>query len=168
MRILVVSDSHGNQQLLSEVVGREACDEVIHCGDFCTDENALPAVNLTAVRGNCDWELVPEERTVVIDEEMRILVTHGHRYHVERSLLMLRYRAQEMGVHIVCFGHTHRPLCMLNSDLLLLNPGSLTQPRGVRYPSYAIVTTRAKRTVEVAFYEPNGEEIVEHGGRFQL
>lgn len=42
VRVLIVSDSHGEGALLREVVDREQADHVIHCGDFCTESAQLP------------------------------------------------------------------------------------------------------------------------------
>lgn len=167
MRILIVSDSHGEEHLLKRIVEREMADHVIHCGDFCTDQSQLPSVSMTVVRGNCDWERVPEEQQWD-GGGYRFLVVHGHRHHVNTSLLSLRYRAEEVGASIACFGHSHYPLCERSGDVLLINPGSITQPRGYPVPSYAVLEYVDENRLRVQYYTPAGDAVTERGGTFAL
>ena len=59
MRILVVSDTHGNYQLLRQVVkAAGSVDLLLHAGDGSSDLSKLtrefPTLSLAAVAGNCD------------------------------------------------------------------------------------------------------------------
>ncbi|SMO36671.1 metallophosphoesterase family protein [Melghirimyces algeriensis] len=166
MRVLVVSDSHGDGKSLHSVVDQAQADHVIHCGDFCTRRDQLPKCSLTVVRGNCDWEDVPEEDWWDVNEH-RFFVTHGHRYQVRSSLLPVQYRSEEIEATIACFGHTHFPVCEQVGNVLLINPGSLVDPRGFPRPSYAVVEMGAERKLSVTFYTPEGETIPERGGVFR-
>jgi predicted phosphodiesterase len=38
-RILVLSDSHGTNDLMSQIIQKEAADLVIHAGDYATPIN---------------------------------------------------------------------------------------------------------------------------------
>lgn len=60
------------------------------------------------VKGNCDrYEFCDEE--VVETDGVRILLTHGDKYHVKRGLLELDLRARELGCTLVFTGiHTLR------------------------------------------------------------
>ncbi|PTM58223.1 metallophosphoesterase family protein [Desmospora activa] len=167
MRILIVSDSHGEEALLNRIVKREEADHVIHCGDFCTDQSRLPAVSLTVVRGNCDWEPVPEEQQWD-GGAWRFFVVHGHRHHVNSSLLSLRYRAEKVGATIACFGHSHYPLCEQSGNILLINPGSITQPRGFAVPTYTVLEDVDESRVSIRYFTPSGEVVTERGGTFSL
>ena len=60
---------------------------------------------------------------------MRILLTHGHRYGVKEDLQRLTYAALEQACAVALFGHTHEPFLAREQGVLLLNPGSLCQPR---------------------------------------
>ncbi|MDR6226466.1 metallophosphoesterase family protein [Desmospora profundinema] len=165
MRILIVSDSHGEEKLLHRIVEREGADHVIHCGDFCTDRDRLPRTSLTVVRGNCDWEPVPEEE-YWDGGKWRFLVVHGHLHQVKTSLLPVRYRAEELGARIACFGHSHYPLCEQLGDVLLINPGSITQPRGFAHPTFAVLETESESRVRVSYFTPDGAAVPERGGIF--
>ncbi|PTX59353.1 hypothetical protein C8P63_11248 [Melghirimyces profundicolus] len=167
MRVLIVSDSHGDAGLVKSVVERERADHLIHCGDFCTGRDRLPSGPLTVVRGNCDWEEVPEEAWWDGGGH-RFYVTHGHRRQVQSSLLPIRYRAEENGAGIVCFGHTHFPVCEQSERVLLINPGSLVAPRGFPSPSYAVLETGRGAEVTVTFHTPRGEVIPERGGTYRV
>jgi putative phosphoesterase len=168
VRVLVTSDSHGNGKLLNQIVQREQADNVIHCGDFCTEQKSLPAVPLTVVRGNCDFEEVPNEAQITL-AGFRFFVTHGHRYQVKSSLLPLSLLAQEHGADIVCFGHSHFPLCEQEEKKLFLNPGSIVQPRGYAVPTYIVLNLDEKsRAVDVSYFQPDGRRVTQLGGSFVL
>lgn len=166
MKILIVSDSHGKKELLHQIVEQVQADHVIHCGDFCTSVKELPDVPITVVRGNCDFEQVPKEQIFIV-EDVRILVTHGHTLQVKRTPLPLRYRAEEAGAAIACFGHSHYPFCERVGNILLINPGSISLPRGVTFPSYAILKIKGQNA-KVTYYKTNGEVIKDWGGSFSL
>ncbi|TCS96556.1 metallophosphoesterase family protein [Hazenella coriacea] len=166
MKILIVSDSHGKKDLLQQIVQQVQADHVIHCGDFCTSVNELPDVPITVVRGNCDFEKVPKEQIFIV-EDVRILVAHGHTLQVKRTPLPLRYRAEEVGVQIACFGHSHLPFCEQVGNVLLINPGSISNPRGFAFPTYAILQIH-DGNAEVSYYQIDGKVTKERGGSFPL
>jgi uncharacterized protein len=166
VNVLLISDSHGNAARLTQIVERTACDHVIHCGDFCTEVSELPAVSRTVVQGNCDYEVMPEEETWEA-VGFRFFVTHGHRYRVKASPLTIRYRGEELGVQVVCFGHSHMPYCEQSAGILLLNPGSIVQPRGFTVPTYVQLTLHP-RQIDVRFYQVNGELVPQLGGRYHF
>jgi putative phosphoesterase len=167
VKVLVTSDSHGKASLLSKIVEQEQADYVIHCGDFCTEKKQLPSVAMTVVRGNCDFEDVADEEFVSL-AGYRFFVTHGHRYQVKNSLFSLSLLAQEKEADIVCFGHSHFPLCEQEEKKLFLNPGSIQSPRGYTVPTYAVVHLEKDRQVEVTYFQPNGNRVPHLGGSFFL
>lgn len=57
-------------------------------------------------------------------EGVKILLCHGHRYHVKSTLLPLYLAARENGVRLALFGHTHTALLEEKDGITLLNPGS--------------------------------------------
>lgn len=129
MKILILSDSHGELNYMQQAIDREKPDYVIHLGDHAGDAEKLrriyPMLPVASVRGNCDysdWD-VPEQRVLVYGG-LRILACHGHRYGVKNGLLRYRYAAQEQQVNAALFGHTHSPFCQLEDGLWLINPGS--------------------------------------------
>lgn len=168
MRVLVISDNHGEEQVLTQVCREEEIDHIIHCGDFCTSVEVLPErQRLTVVRGNCDFADVPDE-TLWEGDGYRFFVTHGHRYQVKASLMKLAYRAAEVAANIVCFGHSHEPFCQLHEGRLFINPGSIVQPRGYTLPTYAVLQTATNDRVHISYYTPDGDVIPELGGNYTL
>jgi uncharacterized protein len=166
MKVLVVSDSHGEAQLLHAIIRRVAADHVIHCGDFCTKREELPDVSLTVVKGNCDFAQAPKEQ-IWKTGKLRFYVVHGHQLRVKSTLLPLRGRAEEVGAQIVCFGHSHFPVCQQVKNVLLLNPGSIASPRQFPYPTYACIEIWQHR-VHVTYYKTEGEKVDERGGSFDF
>ena len=60
MRILVISDTHGNEQgLLQAIEEQPSARAVIHLGDGAREAQAaadhFPGLPFYSVRGNCDW-----------------------------------------------------------------------------------------------------------------
>lgn len=164
MRILVVSDSHGHAERLNEVVEKVAADHVIHCGDFCTKKHLLPTVPLTVVQGNCDFEEAEQEQ-IWETHDLKFYIIHGHQYDVKTSVLSLHNRAQEVGAHIVCFGHSHIPFCKQLHGILMVNPGSIVRPRGGLPPTYVCIELNEQQA-HVTFYQVDGQLYPELGGVF--
>lgn len=127
MRILVVSDSHGDAFQLIEAVKREKPDLLLHLGDGIRDLLKVlalfPELPLESVRGNCDWGDGPAEQTLEILGH-KILMLHGHTRGVKKSLMEARAAARGEGAKILLFGHTHRAMHGREDGLLMLNPGA--------------------------------------------
>ena len=125
-KIVVFSDSHNTplsesfKQILNEA------DVAIFCGDGLAALNEyLDKPDFYAVCGNCDGFSSPDEIELQI-EEVKILVTHGHRYSVKSDLLNLIYRAKEVKADLVLYGHTHIADETVYDNITLINPGSLS------------------------------------------
>ena len=148
MKILIMSDSHGNDLFVAKALDREwPVDAVFHLGDTQEDEDefaeilAGEAVPLFLVKGNCDWySSLPLERIVEL-AGCRILMTHGHTHAVSYGTEELAKLALENDCRIVVYGHTHRPeIDDSIPGLLILNPGSISLPRQAgRKKSYMIL-----------------------------
>lgn len=145
MRVLIVSDTHGDHDNLEIVLKQEeAFDLMIHLGDSevgLKELKCLVDCPIEIVAGNMDRDsLLPLEKIIEV-EGYRIMICHGHRANVNAGLLKLEYMAREQEVDLVMYGHTHVPYLDENEDLTIVNPGSLSYPRpwGAR-PSYAIMT----------------------------
>lgn len=136
MRFLVLSDTHGDRtQMVRALDYLEAlrADALLHLGDYAADADFLARelrIPARAVSGNCDAfrSMRPTEEAFEC-EGVRILLTHGHRYGVKEDLQRLTYAALERACAVALFGHTHEPFLAREQGVLLLNPGSLCQPR---------------------------------------
>lgn len=129
MRILVVSDTHGNQiNLFKAHEDAGAVDAIIHLGDGETDAAMVASIEgcpAIVVAGNCDIGSTAPRELVREWEGVRLLLCHGDRYGVKMGLARLIEQAQAIGVHAVLYGHTHHALHEQHGDLLVLNPGTL-------------------------------------------
>lgn len=141
MRILVVSDSHGNDGLLFRAHQQAGpVDAVIHTGDGEEDARFLEEtldIPVLRVAGNCDHgSPAPRELQVVLAGR-RILIVHGDRYQVKSGLEQLMNHARQVNAEVILFGHTHLALAEQRDGIQLLNPGTL----GERAPflSYGIL-----------------------------
>lgn len=145
MRILVVSDTHGDVRNFEAVVRKHRDAEVIvHCGDGADDVQDIklmfPERMVIPVKGNCDLcSQNPNIETITL-EGKKLFITHGHIYNVKSSLLNLSFAAKEAGADLVLFGHTHIPCDFYDEGLYMLNPGSLRGYKG----SYALVDISEK------------------------
>lgn len=148
MRIGVISDTHGNVSAIRKVI--RAAGEVdgwIHLGDNFTDAGFLGSdVPVYAVGGNCDYD--GENELVIGLGGARVLITHGHFYGVRQSPQKLLYRAEELGCKAALFGHTHVPVLDEEGEILLLNPGSPSIPRGGSKRSFALLYIDEKGNVD--------------------
>lgn len=146
IRILVMSDSHGDLSLAEKVLKEhQDVDMVIHLGDYFRDADRLhelfPKIRFEYVYGNSDFFIgdVPIEKLLEI-EGQRVLLTHGHRYSVKWGIDRLRMKAHNENIQLLLFGHTHKSQMVYGPGYIILNPGSISDPRGGDIESYALVT----------------------------
>jgi uncharacterized protein len=155
-RVVVTGDTHLGPRrrgplpaaLLAACAG---ADRILHTGDVMTAEllDELAALApLDGVTGNCDgWEIaarLPAEQTLEIAGVTIALIHDAGREDVRRPVL----RAHFPGARVVCFGHSHMPLCHDRDGLLLLNPGSPTERRRAPWRSYAELTIGPDAAIE--------------------
>lgn len=141
MRALIVSDTHGAAGELQKVYEfyKAKADFFIHCGD--SEQNASDAemVPFIAVKGNCDFkEAGYEEEHIHNQDGLKWFITHGHLYQIKMSPLPLKYRAEEIGADIVCFGHTHHAVSFKDGKTVYINPGSIGVPKKPAVPTYCL------------------------------
>ena len=69
MKLLILSDSHGEQEFMQLAVRRERPDAVIHLGDHCADADRLAeefcGLPVLSIRGNCDLWGPPRAETLL-------------------------------------------------------------------------------------------------------
>ena len=147
-KILVMSDTHGNKANIARAIEKfNDVDCIIHLGDYVRDAEYLKSLTskmVYPVKGNCDIASTVKNKQVIHVGGVKILAVHGHRQGVKLSLLRLGLYAQEKGVDIALFGHTHIPAESFYENVLLLNPGSLGEPRG-RKPTVGLITIEQGR-----------------------
>jgi putative phosphoesterase len=145
MKILVISDTHGDITKAEEVIRKNNnIDLIIHLGDYFRDAQKLaadfPGIPMEYVYGNSDFMVgdVPAEKLLEYNGR-RIFITHGHRYSVKWDYDKLYRKAEEMNADLLLFGHTHVADMVEQNGRYLVNPGSISDSRGDTDESYAIV-----------------------------
>lgn len=140
MKLLILSDSHGNQEHMVRAVEQTAPRMIVHLGDCWRDGERLhrhfPDSDFVQVPGNCDFRPEEAAERLLQVAGKRILLCHGHTYGVKQSLLSAAYAAEQQQADLLLFGHTHQALQTRQGKLLLLNPGSIGD---YLHPSYAVV-----------------------------
>ena len=158
MKILIVSDTHRNEDNLIKALEREKnLDLLIHCGDVEGAEYEIEnyvGCKAIFVAGNNDYfSRLPREVETQV-EDYTVWVTHGHNYYVNTNPEYIKKEAKARNIGIVMYGHTHRPVIERSRDLIAINPGSLTYPRQEgRRPSYAVleIEKREVKRLEILY-----------------
>ncbi len=160
MRYMFASDIHGSawycRRLLKEY-RRSGADRLVLLGDllYHGPRNDLPREyapkeviamlnsvknEIYAVRGNCEAEVdqmvlefpVMADYAVLVLNGLTFYATHGHVYHQENLPPM---KEGDILIH----GHTHLLKAERMSIGYVLNPGSVSIPKGGNPPTYAIL-----------------------------
>ncbi|MCR5267526.1 MAG: metallophosphoesterase [Lachnospiraceae bacterium] len=132
-KILLVSDSHGENHNLWRILEKEKpYDIVVHCGDFESSESEFrnrAGCDAYLVAGNNDiYGNLPKQAIFPFGSH-RALVVHGHMHNFYAGFQTLWYAAREAEADYVFFGHIHRPIQETFEGVTFLNPGSVTFPR---------------------------------------
>lgn len=157
MKVMILSDSHSmSKSNLIDLLNNQAVDYYIHCGDIFMSYDTLGLSNFYLVQGNNDFGNVPKEITITLDNK-KFFVTHGHLYYVDYDIEGIVAKGKEVHADIICYGHTHAPFLQTVDSILVINPGSVTYPRGAyRKPTYCILDTV---TLDVTFYDASTHEV---------
>lgn len=135
MRLLAISDTHVRkfEELPEKVIELfSECDAVVHAGDFTSAElyESLSTKEMYAVHGNADdYELrkrLPGELKFELEGVKFGLVHQGNYLNQFHDL---GYKARELGVDFLIFGHIHRFVLEKFGSVAVLCPGSPTKPR---------------------------------------
>ncbi|MDQ0256473.1 putative phosphoesterase [Evansella vedderi] len=159
MRALIMSDSHGWEQEVADVIDRHQneVDAIFHCGDSELFGESDLLKNVSTVRGNCDFDADFPEEVVEEVKGVTFFAAHGHLLNVKMTAMNLVYKGQEVGADIVCFGHTHVPVAFEEQGIIIINPGSMRLPRQVSVGTYVIVEEN-DGNIEVSFYSLDGKK----------
>ena len=142
MRILILSDSHGNKAALQKILMRH-CDikEIFFLGDCVKDieglKDSFADRVFHIVSGNCDPFSTALSSDICAIGGIKIFYTHGHRFFVKGGYNSLIEAARLRGCTLAICGHTHIPYTTYDNGVYLVNPGSVSLPRDGK-ASYAI------------------------------
>lgn len=144
MKILVVSDSHHDDETLRKIAIKHSdCDFYFHLGDSqSSKENISPFIS---VKGNCDYfssDLIKYISTVT--PYGKLYAEHIPFYQMNINKL------KKEGYKIYLHGHTHRKRNEVIDGIHIINPGSISYPRD-SHSSYCLLNI-SKDKVDVKFY----------------
>lgn len=151
MRILVISDTHGDIDKARDVIRKNSnINLIIHLGDYFRDAQKIndefPDIPIEYIYGNSDFMIddTPAEKLLEYGGK-KIFMTHGHRYSVNWDYEKLFNKAHEVGADILLFGHTHVADMVKNGKCIILNPGSISDARRNTRESYAIIEIKGDK-----------------------
>ncbi len=165
MKVGIVGDTHlprfGDRlpAAVREGLRDEGVALILHLGDFTGLE--VPALfealaPLEAVAGNNDPPALVARfgrRKILELAGVRVGLVHGDGRGgttVSRSLAAFAGEP----VDVVCFGHSHQPLCERRDSVWIVNPGSPTDKRRQPRYSYAILEiTRGRAAPRLVFFD---------------
>ena len=160
MKLMFASDIHGSAyycEKMLECYRREKAERLWILGDilYHGPRNDLPKEyapkkviamlndikeEICAVRGNCDTEVdqmvlefpILADYSLLAADGLRLYATHGHVYN-EQHMPPL------MAGDILIHGHTHIYEIKKTGEHVILNPGSVSIPKGGNPPTYGIL-----------------------------
>ncbi len=142
--ILVVSDSHGNDEALKELINNTQFDYMFFLGDKLADLENIDAKNIYKVKGNWDFGKNEPLSQIVEVEGVKFFVMHGHTFGVRFGMGYLIKEAEKEGVDVVCYGHTHNADNSNINGIMYLNPGAFSTLKGGK-KTYAIIKVDNKK-----------------------
>lgn len=139
MRILVLSDAHGNINYIKRAIESESeAQKIFYLGDGANDllrlKENYPNKEFIILKGNNDVGGFLEVYSGFLNGH-KIIAVHGHKQYVKYNLDRLYFLALENEAKIVLYGHTHNPDITYQNGIYFLNPGALL---GIR-PTYMVM-----------------------------
>lgn len=127
MKVLIVSDSHGNIPVLKKILEKELpCDFIIHCGDGVEDLQHFDTgdAERLMITGNMDLSNAKGYARSIITSigGCKVFIAHGDIQRAHQDYVELYSEGQSNRCDAVIFGHTHRPYIGRGTPVLF-NPG---------------------------------------------
>ncbi len=142
MKILLVSDTHGNNDALDYLVKQYPnMDLYLHLGDSESDEYSI--YPFRSVRGNCDYFGDFQDRLIIPTPYGNLLAQHKPNPNAEIM--------RKNNIKIFVYGHTHMRKYVEEYGIITINPGAISFARDSFYYSYAILDIK-KDKVDVQFH----------------
>jgi len=143
MKILLASDSHGNNEALKQIVKiHPNMDIYLHLGDSESDEYGISP--FISVRGNMDYFCNYQDYIIIPTPLGKLFATHKPPFIGQIKLL-------SDDISIVCHGHTHKRRFEKVENIIYINPGSISFPRDGNDLSYCIIEI-TKTEINNEFY----------------
>lgn len=142
MKIIVCSDSHGNNQALDEIKKRfPDVDYYLHAGD--SESASYDILPFDSVKGNCDRWIDFDEKRLIETPFGRLLIQHFPDIDINKL--------KKNNIKVFIHGHTHKRRYEMISDIYFINPGAIAYARDGNDLSYVLLTIN-NDNIEVKFY----------------
>ena len=155
-KVLILSDVHGNLPLAEEVIKNNKSDYILYLGDWGhKDRSILESNGVIAIQGNHPYENNEDIVKFIKIEDVDIMMTHGHYFsslteYVSNKKLL---KGAEDGVSLILHGHTHIKKHDIEDDVIILNPGSLSEPRDSSRGSYITLNIDKDKVKNIRFHK---------------
>ncbi len=138
MRILIMSDSHGDYYSICRALKEQPTAKIVFfLGDGEYDiqqaEDFRGNVYFHKVKGNCDFGSILPASVLDEIEGVRIYATHGYVEKVKYGTELLKQYAKDNNAAIALYGHTHVADTTYSDGIWFVNPGS------IRMGEYAVI-----------------------------
>lgn len=141
MQIIIMSDNHRDEEIVRDVLRQNPQAERYYLlGDSEMRKHVLVNLGVISVKGNYPFEPKLPKELILTIEGVRVLMVHGHKQHVKTGIERIKQYAYDKDSQLVFFGHTHKYRIYDAGEMILVNPGSLTLPRGHHEKTYAKAT----------------------------
>ncbi|MBI2590917.1 MAG: YfcE family phosphodiesterase [Candidatus Blackburnbacteria bacterium] len=153
MRVLVISDTHGNINLIRHVLGfakQQKFGAIFHCGDFSTNADVAeilrPGLPVYAVLGNADeaqygkiWGMLSSNSATTCTPDVLEFALNGKKIAMAHQPGKVREQMTSGEFDAVFHGHLHLSARVEYYDqTLVVNPGALGN---TTKPSFAVYDT---------------------------
>ncbi len=133
-KVVIISDTHGLIDYMDDIFENEGnIDCLIHLGDYYGDigliENKYKNLKTYYIMGNHDMEWMEPKEAIFDIYGVKIFATHGHLYNIKLGVDKLVEKAKSVGADIVLYGHNHIQKCIYQDGIIVINPGSISEPR---------------------------------------
>lgn len=143
MKILIVSDSHGNTQKVLDLIKQYPnMDLYLHAGDSQESEYAL--FPFQTVKGNCDYDSNMNERFMTDTPFGKLLMKHKPN--------ITKFELDAYRIKIFVFGHLHKRCFYQEEGIYYVSPGSISYERDKYNEGYLIINIE-KDKIECNFFD---------------
>lgn len=150
MKIVFISDIHGiydNLEIIDKEIKENKIDKLVVLGDLYLggyDRDLVDAFlnkykdKLICMKGNCDSLsdiykapfLIFSDISLINVDNIDIYITHGDKYNM--------YNNGKINKGVLVYGHEHIPYIEKENNMIYINVGSISKPRGGFSPTYMI------------------------------
>ena len=172
MKILILSDSHGDSKTMCDAVQKEQLNTIIYLGDGIEDAEVVrrkyPHIQMIMNLGNIDSHDEDEEWIKYTDIcGKRFMMTHGHTFYTGIEItqdVMADARSKilrlmsENNIDITLHGHIHEPFiyyyCLgASKNGWIMCPGRIGRYTDLVKPIYGVLKINESGAVEWQFVE---------------